>query len=143
MQAVTGEPNLMGRRLTSAVLHALIVTGLYQVYVILPLIIVGNLVFREKAIISLGKSAAIDHLSSGLVLVMLATFALQTLLNLAVGSRPGYARIWGPTLGPLLDNGLSAREKLAHVVTSWRGCTWVAYGLVWLVFIAAIAYLGH
>jgi hypothetical protein len=133
----------MGRRLSGAALHALIVTGLYQVYVIFPLMLFGNLLGRAKGIDSLGYTFAGDHVSTVLVLVMLATFALQTLLNLAAGSRPGYVRIWGPTLGPLLDNRLSAREKLAHVVTNRRGCTKVALCLWWLVCIGTFAYLGH
>ena len=107
----------MGRRLTGAVLHALLLPGL-----------------------ALSIAAPIATLRGpGILLMTLATVVLFTLLNLECGQRPAYVQFWGShaskNLGftPLLfDDVLAPRDKLSVVRRSGYSLAWLALGLFWL-----------
>ena len=72
------------------------------------------------------------HGSTGLLLVMAATFFGLTLYNLAVGPRRRFAWNWG--LGPqLMDDALNARGKLAAVCKSGWGIFLLALDVLWIV----------
>jgi hypothetical protein len=119
MQMDATASKLMGRRLTGALLHALLLPGL-----------------------ALSIAAPIAGLrGSGILLAMLATVALLTLSNLDFGRRPAYARFWGSessrSLGfspRLFDDALTSREKLGIVLTSGFGVAWLALDFLWLAF---------
>jgi hypothetical protein len=123
MQTMRDSLNLIGRRLTGAVLHALLVTA------VMAPIMTGIA----------GGFSAIG--GSGALLVTLATVVLLTLISLALGGWPAYLRFWGNHDGPyitasLFDDGLTPREKFRLVLKSGCGRFWLALDLGWVTLLA-------
>lgn len=119
MQAIPLAPNLFGRRLTGAVLHALVGTGLA-----LP----------GAATIASLRGSVVDPHGAVILLVMLVLVVLFTLVNLAFERSPAFAeRVWGRGHTPrVFDDALTAREKLAVFLKSGWCLFWLAVDLFWL-----------
>ena len=82
MQAVLDTPNLLGRRLTGAVLRALLVAA-----IVAP---ITTSIVREFS--------AVD--GSGALLLTLAIVVLLTLFNFTLGRWPAYVGFWGGSALP-------------------------------------------
>jgi hypothetical protein len=73
----------------------------------------------------------------GLAMLALATFVALTLLGLAFGHRPPYARKW--LLGDaLFDDTRTPGEKLRAVLASWPGRLLLAIDLLLVVVLIAL-----
>ena len=137
MQAVTGEPNLMCRRLTGAVLYALLEMPIFLIvsYPIAGLVI-GPQALREKVLeANPVYHFATYHGRSGAFLVMMALVMLLTLKNLVASPR------WRKSLGGnfderLFDDKLSVREKLAAALMNWWAAFLIPLDIGWIALIA-------
>ena len=118
MQAVANAPNLIGRRLTGAVLHALLLAG-----VILPMLFGGLPWLRGSA----------------LLLAMSAVIVPIALYDLVCWRRPDYVQFWAHEgwrfigITPqLFDDALTSRQKLMATLKTGWGVAWLAIVLLWL-----------
>jgi hypothetical protein len=119
MQALFDKPNLLGRRVTGAVLHALLAAAMLA-----PLTIS---ILREFSAVESGRA----------VLVTLAVIVLVALFNVTLGQWSAYVRFWGdvPFLTQnLFDDSLTPREKLKVVLKSVWGRVLLMLALVWLAW---------
>jgi hypothetical protein len=136
MQAVFDTANLMGRRLTGAVLYALLIMGIAMpVFTGIAGLIIGPQPLRDRVIITVDRFAAY-HGSAGVFFVMLSGVALLTLYNILVGSRARYAWNWA-VIPPLFDDAIGAREKGMRVLTNNWARLLLVLDLAWIVLAAA------
>ena len=136
MQAISGPSSPTGRRLAGAALYALLVMGIVMpILVGVAGLIVGPQPLRDQIIITVGRFGAY-HGSTGIYLVMLTGFVLITLYNIVVGPRRRYA--WNWEFIPLLfDDTVSAREKLARLLTNNWARLLLVLDVAWVVLAAA------
>ncbi len=136
MQAISSPSSPMGRRLAGAALYALLVMGIAMPILIgIAGLIIGPQPLRDHVIITVGRFGAY-HGSTGIYLVMLTGFVLITLYNVVVGPRERYAWKWA-VIPPLFDDALSAREKLARLLTNNWARLLLVLDLAWIVLAAA------
>ena len=129
MNAIARE--LFGRRLVGALLYAVLVTPIAMpVTVFLAGMIAGPPDLRAQIVITAGRFGA-HHGRAGVFLVMLATVVGIALYRLAVGPAGRFA--WNFGFAPaLMDDGLSAREKIAAVLASGWGKLLLALLALWI-----------
>lgn len=136
MQAISGPSSPTGRRLAGAALYALLVMGIVMPILIgVAGLIVGPQPLRDRVIITADRFGAY-HGSAGLYLVMLTGFVLITLYNVMVGPRRRYAWNWD-IVPPLFDDAVSAREKLARLLTNNWARLLLMLDAAWIVLAAA------
>jgi len=137
VQAFARTANMPGRRLTGALLNALLTTGaLYPGMVWLAGLIVGPQTLREKIIISVSHFA-IAHGRAGVLLVMLASIVLFTLWSLIPGAR---GHMLDRKVSPLLtDDALTVRDKLRVITGSWWALLLILLNVYWIAFAVFMA----
>jgi len=135
MQAISGPSSPTGRRLAGAALYALLVMGITMPILIgVAGLIVGPQPLRERVIITVDRFGAY-HGSTGIYLVMLTGFVLITLYNVVVGPRSRYTWNWD-VIPPLFDDAVSAREKLARLLTNNWARLLLVLDAAWIVLAA-------
>ncbi len=130
MSALIQNPHRAGRRLAGAMLSAVITTAMAMpVAVWAAGLILGPPALRQKIIITTSSLSAF-HGRAAILAVMAATFVLLTASNLMFGQRPRYAQ--GAMLPALLDDALSARDKLTVLLTSGWGWAAIVLNAFWI-----------